>query len=162
MYSCPMHPEEASDKPGKCSKCGMDLVKKDEMDHASHDHSEHHRMMAEDFKRRFFITLPLTILALLFSPQIQQWLGFSIDFPGRGFLLFILGSVIAIYGGKPFFEAARNELKSRNWGMMTLVSLAITAGYTFSVAATFLFQSESLWWEISTLVSVFLFGHWIV
>jgi Cu2+-exporting ATPase len=165
-YTCPMHLEETSDKPGKCSKCGMALVKKSEtedqkMDHSSHDHTEHHRMMAEDFKRRFFITLPLTILVLFLSTQIQQWLGFSIDFAGRDLVLFILGSVIALYGGKPFFVAARDELKSRNWGMMTLVSLAITAGYSFSVAATFIFQGVSLWWEISTLVSVFLFGHWV-
>ena len=161
-----MHPEETSDKPGKCSKCGMALVKKSEIedqkrDHSSHDHTEHHRMMAEDFKRRFFITLPLTILVLFLSTQIQQWLGFSIDFAGRDLVLFILGSVIALYGGKPFFVAAGDELKSRNWGMMTLVSLAITAGYSFSVAATFIFQGVSLWWEISTLVSVFLFGHWV-
>lgn len=161
-----MHPEETSDKPGKCSKCGMALVKKSEtenqkMDHSSHDHTEHHRMMAEDFKRRFFITLPLTILVLFLSSQIQLWFGFSIDFVGHDLVLFILGSVIALYGGKPFFVAAKDELKSRNWGMMTLVSLAITAGYSFSVAATFIFQGASLWWEISTLVSVFLFGHWV-
>jgi len=158
--------KETSDKPGKCSKCGMALVKKSEtedqkMDHSSHDHTEHHRMMAEDFKRRFFVTLPLTILVLFLSAQIQQWLGFSIDFVGRDLVLFILGSVIALYGGKPFFVAARDELKNRNWGMMTLVSLAITAGYSFSVAATFIFQGVPLWWEISTLVSVFLFGHWV-
>jgi Cu2+-exporting ATPase len=156
-----MHPEETSAKPGKCSKCGMDLVKKDEMDHGSHDHSNHHKMMAEDFRKRFFVTLPFTVLVLFLSTQIQQWLGFSIDFVGRDLILFILGSVIALYGGKPFFVAARDELKSRNWGMMTLVSLAITAGYSFSVAATFIFQGVSLWWEISTLVSVFLFGHWV-
>ena len=75
-YVCPMHPEETSDKPGKCSKCGMALLSKDEIEHAevepsSHDHSDHHKMMAEDFKRRFFVTLPLTALILLLSPQIQ-------------------------------------------------------------------------------------------
>ena len=161
LYSCPMHPEETSDKPGKCSKCGMALVNKDETGHAPQDHSEHHRMMAEDFRKRFFVTLPFVIIILLLSLQVQQWLGFSIDFSGREFILFVLGSVTALYGGKPFFEAARDELKSRNWGMMTLVSLAIIAGYFFSVAATFLFKGESLWWEISTLISVFLFGHWV-
>lgn len=160
-----MHSEETSKGPGKCSKCGMDLVKKDEMDHGemdtAHDHTEHHRMMAEDFKKRFFVTLPLTILVLLLSPQIQEWLGFFLTFPGRDLTLFVLGSVIALYGGKPFFVAAKDELKSRNWGMMTLVSLAIITGFSFSVAATFVFVGESLWWEISTLVLVFLFGHWV-
>ena len=118
-------------------------------------------MMAEDFKRRFFLVLPLTFIVLLFSPQIQEWFGFSIDFGGRDLVLFLLGSVISFFGGRPFFKAARDELKSRNWGMMTLVSLAILAGYSFSVATTFLFKGESLWWEISTLVLVFLFGHWV-
>jgi Cu2+-exporting ATPase len=131
------------------------------MEHSHHDHTEHHRMMAEDFKRRFFLVLPLTFIVLLFSPQIQKWFGFSIDFGGRDLVLFLLGSVISFLGGRPFFKAARDELKSRNWGMMTLVSLAILAGYSFSVATTFLFKGESLWWEISTLVLVFLFGHWV-
>jgi len=166
VYVCPMHPDEASNDPGKCSKCGMTMKKKKEgmnkhTEHSSHDHAVHHRMMAEDFKKRFLIALPLTLIVLSLSPLVQKWFGFSIDFIGREFLLFVLGSIIAIYGGNPFFRAAKDELKSRNWGMMTLVSLAILAGYSFSVAATFLFEGESLWWEISTLVLVFLFGHWV-
>ncbi|OGM78401.1 copper-translocating P-type ATPase [Candidatus Woesebacteria bacterium RIFOXYB1_FULL_47_31] len=125
------------------------------------DHTEHHRRMAEDFKRRFFIVLPLTIIVLILSPKIQEWFGFSLDFPFRNFALFALGSIIALFGGWPFYSSARDELRSRNWGMMTLVSLAVISGYSFSVAATFLFPGESLWWEISTLVLVFLFGHWM-
>jgi len=135
--------------------------KKHEMKHNEHDHTDHHRMMAEDFKKRFIITLPVTIVVLLLSTQIQKWFGFSINFVGREFVLFVLGSVIAFYGGKPFFTAAKKELATRNWGMMTLVTLAVLSGYTFSVAATFLFPGESLWWEISTLVLAFLFGHWV-
>ncbi len=168
-YTCPMHPEVLQHKPGNCPKCGMALVGTDKGAHVGHeeqkgkvhDHTEHHRMMAKDFKRRFFVVLPLTIIVLILSPKIQEWLGFSVDFAFRNFVLFVLGTVITAYGGKPFFEAAKNEIKSRNWGMMTLVSLALTAGYVFSIAATFLFPGESLWWEISTLVSVFLFGHWL-
>ena len=137
VYTCPMHHEITSDKPGKCSKCGMDLVNSDtkaarvnkkhvmnQGDHKKHqeheyqDHSEHHRMMAEDFKKRFIITLPVTIIVLLLSAQIQKWFGFSIDFVGREFVLFILGTVIALYGGKPFLTAAKEELATKNWGMM--------------------------------------------
>ena len=118
-------------------------------------------MMAEDFRKRFWLALPLTLIVLVLSPKIQEWFGFSLDFPLRNLVLFGLGSLIALWGGWPFYTAAADELKSRNWGMMTLVSLAVISGYLFSVAATFIFPGESLWWEISTLVLAFLFGHWM-
>ncbi|OGM15695.1 hypothetical protein A2985_00035 [Candidatus Woesebacteria bacterium RIFCSPLOWO2_01_FULL_43_11] len=135
---------------------------KDEGDKmASMDHTEHHRKMAEDFRRRFFVVLPLTIIVLLLSSKIQEWFGFSLEFSLRNVVLFGLGSLIAWYGGWPFYSAAKDELRSKNWGMMTLVSLAVLSGFLFSAAATFLFPGESLWWEISTLVLAFLFGHWM-
>ena len=171
IYICPMHPEVKQDKPGRCPKCGMDLIEVEEKgaessehkrnDASAMDHTEHHRRMAEDFKRRFFIAVPLTVIVLILSPKIQEWFGFSLDFPLRNFALFALGSVIALFGGWPFYTAAKDELRARNWGMMTLVSLAVSSGYLFSVAATFVFPGESLWWEISTLVLAFLFGHWM-
>ena len=152
-----MHPEVVSDKPGKCPKCGgMDLV----LVKSGHTHN-HHAMMAESFKNRFFVVLPLTLIVLILSPQIQNWLGIKIDFTGREILLFALGSLIALWGALPFYQHAKAELETKNFGMMTLVSLAVFSGYSFSAAATFLFEGESLWWEISTLVLVFLFGHWM-
>lgn len=194
-YTCPMHPEVTSKKPGSCPKCGMGLVvirdKKDETredkksltqekfkshlghhegmpaprSHAMHgevgDTMEHHQMMMEDFKRRFFVVLPLTVIVLFLSPKIQEWFGFSLTFPLKNLVLFALGTAIAWYGGLPFYQAAKGELKTKNYGMMTLVSLAVLSGYFFSVAATFIFPGESLWWEISTLVLAFLFGHWM-
>ena len=166
-----MHPEVKEDRPGRCPKCGMDLIEVNEKgvessepkghDVSAMDHTEHHRRMAEDFKRRFFTALPLTIIVLILSPKIQEWFGFSIDFPLRNLVLFGLGTLIALYGGWPFYSSAKDELRSKNWGMMTLVSLAVLAGYAFSVLATFAFPGESLWWEISTLVLAFLFGHWM-
>ena len=169
-YICPMHSDVVSDKPGSCPKCGMNLIEVTTQagQHQEHkaqgmavDHTEHHRKMAEDFRRRFFVALPLTIAVLILSPKIQEWFGFTLEFPLRNNLLFGLGSLIAMYGGWPFYVASKDELRSKNWGMMTLVSLAVLSGFLFSAAATFLFPEESLWWEISTLVLAFLFGHWM-
>src|SRR3989344_2133814 len=159
LYACPMDPEIIREEPGTCPKCGMDLVPL--VEHDKEGRGGGHASMEHDFKRRFFITLPLVIATMLLSPNIQKWLGISFDFPLRNFDLFLLGTFIFIYGGLPFFKAARGEIKTRNFGMMTLVALAITVGYAFSVAATFLFPGESLYWEISTLISVFLLGHWL-
>ena len=169
-----MHSEIQQDIPGKCPKCGMDLVMKDDSKTKSHEefHShtghhegmdpmEHHKMMADDFRRRFFVTLPFTLLVLVLSPQIQKWLGISINFLGLNYVLLLLGTIIICYGGKPFFQAAKEELFSKNWGMMTLVSLALFAGYLFSLVSALFFPGESLWWEISTLTLVFLLGHWL-
>ena len=150
-----MDPDVITDKPGNCPKCGMKLV---QINAEKHDH---HNSMEEDFKKRFFITLPLVLLTMLLSPMIQMWLGINFNYTGREFTLFILGTIIFVYGGFPFFKGARGELSAKNPAMMTLVALAITIGYIFSVAATFFFPEESLYWEISTLIAVFLLGHWL-
>ena len=152
-----MDPDVIQDTPGNCPKCGMKLVPM----HNGHEGHEDHASMEKDFKKRFFITLPFVFLSLLLSPMIQMWLGFEIAVPGQELALFAIGTFIFFYGGLPFFISAKGELSAKNAGMMTLVALAITAGYTFSVAATFLFPGESLYWEISTLISVFLLGHYL-
>ena len=153
LYTCPMHPEVTRKSPGDCPKCGMKLEK--------HEQGGKHNGMEESFKRRFFIALPLTLVVLLLSPKIQEWFGFSIDFPERVIILFLLSSIIVLYTAFPFYQMAAGEIKTRSFAMMTLVSLAVLSGYLFSVAATFLFPGESLYWEISTLVLAFLFGHWM-
>lgn len=158
MYTCPMDPDVIQDHPGSCWKCGMKLTA---MSHKNHEENRRHGGMEEDFRRRFFITLPLVVLTMLLSANIQKWLGFRLDFKGKELVLFLLGTAVFFFGGTPFFQSARGEIKARNPGMMTLVALAITVGYIFSVAATFLFPGESLYWEISTLISVFLLGHWL-
>ena len=161
LYACTMDPDVIQNEPGKCPKCSMDLVPLIKSENNQHAGYKGHKSMEEDFRKRFFITLPLVLIVMLLSPNIQKWLGISIDFLSRDILIFILGTFIFFFGGLPFFKAARGEITTRSFGMMTLVALAITVGYTFSVAATFLFPGESLYWEISTLISVFLLGHWL-
>ncbi len=157
LYTCPMDPDIVTDAPGNCPKCGMKLVPMT-MDHNGH---ENHASMENDFKKRFFITLPFVVLSMILSPNIQKWFHFSLVFPGRELVLFLIGTFIFFVGGIPFFKSGKGELKAKNPGMMTLVAFAITVGYVFSVAGTFLFPGESLYWEISTLISVFLLGHWL-
>lgn len=155
MYKCPMDPEVVSDKPGSCPKCGMDLVK-------SSNHKGHgEEGMEESFKKRFLISLPIVITIIVLSPKIQEWFNFSLKFQGHEFLSFLLATAIVFWAGLPFYQMAKGEIETRNFGMMTLVSLAVLSGYFFSVAATFFFPGESLYWEISTLVLAFLLGHWL-
>lgn len=162
FYTCPMDPDVISDKPGECPKCGMELVPMDTGEEA-YGHEAHRGKGAEqDFKRRFFITLPFVLLVMALSPNIEKWLGLgNIIFSGKELITFLVGTFIFIYGGIPFFKASRGELSHKNPAMMTLVAFAITVGYAFSIAATFLFPGESLYWEIATLISVFLLGHWL-
>jgi len=142
-----------------------------EMDMPSHAHMEHerqkaeghdhHAMMEADFRRRFWVVLALTVPVLLLSPTIQRWFGFSLTFPNARYLLFILATVITFYGTWPFYKNARRALQTRLLDMNVLVSLAVSAGYLFSVGATFFFTAVDFYWEISTLVAVLLLGHWL-
>jgi len=126
--------------------------------HGEHDH---HAMMERDFRKRFFFVAILTLPVLALSPAVQSWLGFRITFPGVRYLLFTLATLITIYGTWPFYKGAVKALKSRLLDMSVLVSIAVTAGYLFSVGTTFVFQAVDFYWEISTLVAVLLLGHWL-
>ena len=123
----------------------------------------HHAHTAQGFKRRFFVSLAISVPILLMSPTIQSWFGFTTPrFPGYDLVLFALASAVAFYGGWPFYEGARRDLEKGMLGMMVLVSLAVSVGYVFSVAATFFFTGVGdFYWEISTLVVFLLFGHWM-
>lgn len=164
-YTCPMHPEIKEDKPGKCPKCGgMALVKKSDMDsgHAEHDHAS---MMATpeaaaDFLKRFFIVTALLVPLALFSTPAVNFLGIP-DFALRPFLEFGIASVI-FYFGLVFFEHASHEIKMKQYGMMTLVSLGVGAGYLFSAISTFTPGIHTEFYlEISTLIWALLFGHFL-
>jgi Cu2+-exporting ATPase len=133
------------------------------MEHEQHkaEGHDHHAMMEADFRRRFWVVLALTVPVLLLSPTIQNWFGFTLTFPGARYLLFTMATAITFYGTWPFYKNARKALRSGVLDMSVLVSLAVTAGYLFSVGATFFFTAVDFYWEISTLMAVLLLGHWM-
>ncbi len=128
-------------------------------EHAGHvDHTGHEQM----FRKRFWICLLLTIPVLIFSPMLQQWLGFSMpEFPGSRWIGPLFAIAIFIYGGLPFINMAIPELRNRRPGMMTLISLAISVAFAYSVFAVFTSPSSGFFWEMATLIDVMLLGHWI-
>ena len=128
-----------------------------------HDGQSHHAMMAADFKRRFWISLVLTVPVLILSPLIQQFLGIgdTINFTGDSYVLWAFSTAIFIYGGYPFLKGLFDELKSGSPGMMTLIGLAIAVAYIYSSAVVFGLTGKVFFWEIATLVDIMLLGHWL-
>lgn len=122
------------------------------------DHSGHEEM----FRKRFWISLLLSIPVLLYSQTIQGWLGFSVPaFPGSDWIVPVISIIIFLYGGVPFIEMAIPEIKRRSPGMMSLITLAIGVALIYSLAATIFRLGESFYWELVTLIDVMLLGHWI-
>ncbi|WP_138994273.1 heavy metal translocating P-type ATPase [Larkinella sp. C7] len=126
--------------------------------HAGHIHAGHH---TEDFLKRFWISMVLTVPVLLLSHMIQQMAGFDWTFTGDKYVLLILSSVIYFYGGWPFLTGLISEVKSKNLGMMTLVAVAITTAYAYSVAVVFGLKGMDFFWELATLIDIMLVGHWL-
>ncbi len=116
-----------------------------------------------DFKKKFLVSLLVTIPVLLLSPMIQDFLGIEeiLVFPGDIYVLFLLSSFIYFYGGWPFLNGLYRELRDKRPGMMTLIGLAITVAYLYSTAVVFGLEGDLLFWELSTLVVIMLLGHWI-
>ncbi len=174
-----MHPEVIEEKSGNCPICGMTLVLvKSEPDHVNGEHHhgqhahgmnepmghaghDHHKMMIEDFKKRFYITLVLTVPIMLLSPMIQHWLGIQFQFTGSAYALMGLSTVVFFYGGWPFLTGLVQEIKAKSPGMMTLIGFAITVAYLYSVAIVFGLQGMDFFWELCTLILIMLVGHWI-
>jgi Cu2+-exporting ATPase len=129
--------------------------------HEGHDHNEHHRMMIRDFRRRFYITVVLSVPVLALADLIQQALGYRFTFPGASNMVFALATVIFFYGGWPFLTGLMSELKQKNPGMMTLIGFAITVAYVYSAAVTFGLAGSPFYWELATLIAIMLAGHWI-
>jgi Cu2+-exporting ATPase len=128
------------------------------MGHGGHDH---HAMMIDDFRKRFFVVLVLTIPIMLLSTMIQHFVGINWHFPGSQYILFALSTVVFFYGGWPFLKGLVDEAKAKNPGMMFLIGFAITVAYIYSVAIVFGLQGMDFFWELATLILIMLSGHWI-
>ena len=173
-----MHPQVLKDEAGKCPLCGMDLVQMGRAGNQSHKvhlheqhenhskHSEngynkHEGHHTNDFLNRFWISLIITVPILLLSHMIQKWLGFKFTFQGDNYVLLALGTAIYLYGGMPFLKGMAGEIKAKAIGMMTLVAIAISVAYIYSVAVVFGLSGMDFFWELATLIVIMLLGHWL-
>lgn len=164
----------------EASKKGMEI--KDHLtDKAKHGHKEsmdqndhsgqnpgqgqmghnHHKMMIADFRKRFWVTLVLTVPILVLSPMIQDFFGYRYFLPGNQYILFALSTVVYFYGGWPFLKGFFSEIKKSAPGMMTLISMAISVAYFYSSATVFGLEGVDFFWELATLIAIMLVGHWI-
>ncbi len=133
--------------------------------HVKNEHQEHDKHAGHSvamFKDKFWLSLLLTMPVLVYSEMIQHWLNFTPPaFPGSEYVPFVLSTVIFFYGGLVFIKGAISELKSKLPGMMTLISLAIITAYAYSVATQFFIEGDGFFWELATLVTIMLLGHWL-
>ena len=133
--------------------------------HAGHggSHHDHHAMMVEDFKRRFWICLAATVPILVLSPMLQDWAGLTgrLSFPGDVWVLLALSMFVYGFGGWPFLKGMVKEVRDLRPGMMTLVALAISVAFFYSAAVVFGLEGMLFFWETATLIDLMLLGHWI-
>ncbi len=129
----------------------------------THHHHTGHSHMIRDFQIRFWISLVLTIPALLLSPMFMMIIGLEglVSFKGETAVLYFISTIIFFYGGWPFLYGLYTEMKSRTPGMMTLIGIAITTAYVFSTAVLLGAKGELFFWELATLIDIMLLGHWI-
>ncbi|MCE4605476.1 MAG: cadmium-translocating P-type ATPase [Desulfurococcales archaeon] len=143
----------------------VDMHDNIEEDHKHRNHSNHedhnHEAMIRDYKRRLIVSTILTIPIIILSPSIQSFFNYKIEFTGSNILLWLLSTIIYVYGGYPFLKGLVTEARKRLPGMMTLVGVAITVAYFYSSAVTFLIEGQTFYWELATLIDVMLLGHLI-
>src|SRR5229473_5281598 len=137
--------------------------------HAGHNmsdihggHERHAGHSVATFRDRFWLSLALTIPVVFWSTDVQHWLGYTApSFPGSEFIPAIFGTVVFVYGGLVFIRGAWSELADHTPGMMTLISLAIIVAFGTSLAATFGLFEIDVWWEVASLITIMILGHWL-
>lgn len=142
--------------------CGMD------MGHGGMDHGNMGHMHMGNLKLKFWISLILTIPIIVMSPMMGMKMPFQVTFPGSDFVVLVLGTILFIYGGYPFFTSCISEMKSKKPGMMSLITMGISVAYVYSVYAVIANDIlkvtpmvNDFFWELSTLIVIMLLGHWI-
>ena len=150
------------------SKMDHSKEKHSEMDHGGHlkvsmgmAGHDHHKMMIQDFRKRFWVCLLITIPVLVFSPMIQMFFHYKWQLPGNPYILFGLSSIVYFWGGWPFLKGFREEIKAKGPGMMTLIAMAISVAYFYSSATVFGLKGADFFWELATLIDIMLLGHWL-
>jgi P-type Cu2+ transporter len=150
--------EEVAARP----QSGHDMHGADATDGGGGAHDKHAGHDPDAFRRQFWVVLLLTIPVVIWSEEVQMWLGYAAPaFPGSEWIPPILGTIVFVYGGRVFLQGARVELADRQPGMMTLISLAIVVAFLTSWAATLGIFEVDVWWELATLITVMSLGHWL-
>ncbi|MDQ3396566.1 MAG: heavy metal translocating P-type ATPase, partial [Deinococcota bacterium] len=130
------------------------------MGHKGHD--KHAGHSPEMFRNRFWLSLVLTVPILYFDMHFQEWFGYqAVQFPGAPWVQAILSVILYLYGGGVFIQGAWHELRARQPGMMSLIALAITVAFVYSLAVTLGLPGMALYWELATLILIMVLGHWI-
>ena len=131
--------------------------------HEHHNHDQHAGHNPDMFKKKFWLSFILTIPVLAYSQTIQELFGFTVvSFPGSQWVPAFLGTIIFFYGGPVFIKGAKAELAARQPGMMTLISMAIIVAFGYSIAVSLhIIDGMDFWWEVSTLITIMLLGHWL-
>jgi Cu2+-exporting ATPase len=165
VYTCPMHPEIKQERSGMCPECGMALVPSrtnaERTRKSAETHNKHAGHSTTMFLRKFWVSLILTIPVVLYADVVAKIFKWSPpDFPGSAYLPLVFGSIVFFYGGWVFLAGAGREIRGRLPGMMTLIAIAISAAYFWSVYAV-IASAEALFWELTTLITIMLLGHWL-
>src|SRR5688500_18785508 len=127
-------------------------------EHGGHDKHAGHSVA--DFWKRFVISTVVTLPVLVLSHMIQKWFGVELRFAGDRYILFALSTFIFLYGGYPFLKGLLDEVRDKAIGMMTLIAVAITVAWSYSVAVTLGLPGMDFYWEMATLIDIMLIGHY--
>lgn len=167
MYTCPMHPEIMKDKPGMCPLCGMNLIPVTIEHDATHNHEEHdkhsgHTTSSFSFLTKFWISLIISVPIFFYSEMAMELFGIrGPEFLGWQYATLFLGTIIYFYCGWIFLASAYRELRSKLPGMMTLIAIAITSAYAYSIFSVVSGSMHELLFELASLITIMLLGHWI-